>query len=256
MRAEIVVGILSVIATIVAGLIQRTWRARRPRLPKFEAIELGPVHESLSFTVLDSVKVVDLRSTENRGTTTPGVAVLNDSYLVRRESEGGNGMVFRYAASGGLNGRCVSHSDNYVISSYESTHFRTSRAISVLLGDLAEGNSVRITNRLEYIGSFDRPDGEDFETHIERPTRSLSIIITFSVDCPCRAVTAQIQVGERGHAETVRTNGPVLTNDGTLLYWRVFPKDGGWLPVGAKYRIQWTWDRPTPVAVPSAQGTG
>ncbi|HEX6075553.1 MAG TPA: hypothetical protein VFZ32_09865 [Micromonosporaceae bacterium] len=256
MQAEIVVGILSVIATIAAGLLQRTWRARRPRLPKFEAISLGPVHESTSFTVLDSVKVVDLREIGNRRKTEPGVAVLTDSYLVRRESDAGNGMVFRYAASGGLEGDCVSHADNSVISSYESTHFRTSRAVSVLLNELAEGSAARITNRLVYSGSFDRFEGEDFETHIERPTRSLTIIVTFSTDCPCRAVTAQIQVGERGQTETVQKDRPVLMNGGTLLYWRVFPKDGGWLPVGAKYRVQWTWDRQMPVPAPSAQGTG
>lgn len=241
MGSEVVIGILSVVATIVAALLQRSWRLNRPRLPRHEPLEFGAVREQGSFSAIDVVKILDLDQPGPTGPDQPGRAVYTDSYLMRRETGGGNGAVFRYACSGGLDGRCISHTDRQVIEPYTSTHFATSRAITVPLDHVGEGNCVRITNQLTYLGSFDRPDDEDFETHVERPTRSLTIMVRFSGTRVCQLAVGQVQVGERGRTVTTGAEGPVLTRDGRLLYWRVFPAKGDWLPIGAKYRLQWNW---------------
>lgn len=243
MNAGVIIGIASVVATIVAALIQKSWQLHRRHLPRYAEIEFGSVHESESFSALDAVKVLDLGDSGQDLSGRPGRAVYTDSYLIRRESMVGNGVVFRYATSGKLEGECVSHTENQVIGSYESAHFSTSLAISVLLEHVAEGSSARVTNRIIYTGAFDRQDAEDFETHIERPIRSLTIILTFSRERPCVVVNGQTQVSERGKVEPARHDGPLLADDGALVYWRIFPKKGDWLPIGAKYRLQWSCGR-------------
>jgi hypothetical protein len=244
MNSTVLIGIASVAATIVGALIQRSWQWSRRRLPRYEQLEYGPIHESESFSALDVVKVLDLTESGVGSSGRPGRAVYTDSYLVRRESSEGNGLVFRYATSGKLTGECVSHADGQAIGSYESTHFASSLAIAVSLEHLAEGSTARVINKVTYTGAFDKPDQEDFETHVERPMRSLTMILIFSRRRSCAIANGQTQINERGHVEHARNDGPVIADDGKVVYWRIFPKKGEWLPIGAKYRLQWSWGKP------------
>jgi hypothetical protein len=255
MNAGVIIGISSIMATLAAALIQKSWQLHRRHLPRYEEIEFGSVHETESFSALDVVKVLDLRDAGEFQPGKPGTAIYTDSYLIRRESMAGNGVVFRYATSGKLQGECVSHAGNQDAGSYESTHFPASLAIPVYLEHVAENSSVRVTNRIVYTGAFDRPDAEDFETHIERPMRSLTIILIFPRSRPCAVVNGQTQVSERGRVEFARHDGPVVADDGILVYWRIFPKKEDWLPIGAKYRLQWSCGRVSS-ASQSAAATG
>lgn len=243
MNAGVIIGIASVAATIIGALLQRSWQWSRRRLPKYEQLEYGPIHESDSFNALDVVKVLDLSESGVGPSGRPGRAVYTDSYLIRRESAEGNGLVFRYATSGKLVGECVSHADGQSIGSYESTHFTSSLAIAVSLQQVAEGSLARVINRVVYTGAFDRPNKEDFETHIERPVQSLTMILVFNRRRPCGIVSGQTQINERGNLETAGNDGPIIADDGRMVYWRIFPKKGEWLPVGAKYRLQWSWGK-------------
>jgi hypothetical protein len=241
MKAEVVVAIVGVAATLCAAFIQRPWQRKQTRkLPKHEAIEFGRIHEDGSFSVQDVVKILclDAESTANGRST----AQYHDSYLLQRESKEGNGMVFRYGSSGGLSGGCMSHADRQVTSTYNSEHYPTSLAITVTMDQLAVGSRARVTNQLTFIGAFDRSGEEDFETHIERPTKSLAMIVKFSPARRCKLATGWFQVGERGQREDLRESGPVITEDGLLLYWRITPKDRDWLPIGARYQVIWTWE--------------
>jgi hypothetical protein len=256
MNATVLIGVSSVAATIIAALIQRSWQWSRRRLPRYEQLEYGPIHESESFSALDVVKILDLTESGGGPSGRPGRAIYTDSYLVRRESSEGNGLVFRYATSGQLTGECLSHTDGQSIGSYESTHFASSLAIGVSLEHLARGSHARIINKVVYTGAFDKPDQEDFETHVERPMQSLTMILTFSKRRPCGIANGQTQINERGRVEAARNDGPIIANDGRVVYWRITPKKGEWLPIGAKYRLQWTWHKsgsgsanPAPVAL-------
>ncbi|MFD9390310.1 hypothetical protein ACFWBB_06120 [Streptomyces sp. NPDC060000] len=244
MILAVALSILSAATTIAAALLQRSWSQSRTRMPRHESIEFRDVHESAAFSVQDVVKILDLSESGTGDPTHPGTAVLSDSYLIRRESDSGNGMVFRYASSGVLDGRCTSHTDNHVVTNYDSTHRPACKVIAILLDHLAVRSATRITNEMTFRGAFDGADGEDFETHIERPTRSLTVIVIFPQEKPCRSVSGTVRIGERGpDTETNRSNGPLFVDNGRLLYWRVLPKTGSWLPIGTTYRLQWTWPR-------------
>ncbi|GAA2080080.1 hypothetical protein [Actinomadura alba] len=238
MRPEIVIGILSVIATISAALIQRSWNWRSRRFPRSrEALTFGAIQESGSFSLDEVAKVLDLRNSPG----SPGQAVLNDTYLVRRQSEKGNGLVSIYSTSGELEGDCLSHPHNHTWGPYGSAHMRVNRAMAVDLSHLADQSVTRVVHQVVFTGAYDNTPTENFETHIERPTRALVFILLFSADRPCTSVTGHLQVGRRQRTPTDRERGPVLLRQGTIAYWRIVPNKGEWLPEEANYRIEWNW---------------
>lgn len=242
MNADVLIGICSVAATIVAALIQRSWQWQRRRPPKYEELEHGGIHESDSFSVDEVVKILDLSGSP--GSTrpgTPGQSSLTDSYLVRREAAEGNGIVCRYATSGTLTVDCVSHRVEHPAGQYDSEHYANRMAVGVSLDQLAKGSLARVINQIEYTGAFDKQGTEDFETHIERPTKSLTFIILFSPDHPCGVVSGHFSASERGRQEEVRSDPPMIADGGKIAYWRIVAKKDEWLPLGARYQLKWTW---------------
>lgn len=245
LRAEIIIGLLSVLATILAALIQRSWNWRSRKFPRGgEALDFGAVHEATSFSVDHLLKVLDLR--DSPGTPDrPGVAVLTDTYLVRREADRGNGLVSIYCTSGELEGECVSHPNGFVMGDVDSDHMRVNRAIAVDLSRLAQHTCMRVINRVTFTGAYDRTPTENFETHIDRPTRALTFVLLLSGDHPAVSVKGYRQVGRRHRVRADRQSGPVLLNNGTLVYWHIVPQKGEWLPAEARIRVEWSW-RPVP----------
>jgi hypothetical protein len=239
MNSGVLIGICSVAATIIAALIQRSWQWSRRRPPRYEQLAHGDIHESDSFSVVEVIKIIDLSGSP--GTGQAGSAQLTDSYLVHREADQGNGLVCRYATSGTLTAECVSHSIHIPAREYESSHFANRLAIGVPLDHLARGSLARIINKVVFSGAFDKQDGEDFETHIERPTKSLTFLLIFSPDRPCGVVTGHFHASERGRREEVRSDPPMIANDGKVVYWRIIAKKDEWLPLGASYQLRWTW---------------
>jgi hypothetical protein len=257
MNAGVLIGICSVAATIIAALLQRSWQWQRRRPPKYEQLEHGNIHESDSFSVDEVVKILDLSGSPGGVTPgTPGRSSLTDSYLVRREAEDGNGLVCRYATSGKLTVECVSHRVEQAAGGYDSEHYANRMAVGVSLDHLAKGSLTRIINQVEFTGAFDKPAAEDFETHIERPTKSLTFIILFSPDHLCGVISGHLSASERGRQEEVRGDPPMITDGGKVAYWRIVAKKDQWLPLGARYQLKWTWQasRPAPRTVDAVEG--
>ena len=257
MNADVLIGICSVAATLIAALIQRSWQWQRRRPPKYEQLEHGNIHESDSFSVDEVVKILDLSGSPGGATSgTPGRSSLTDSYLVRREAEDGNGIVCRYATSGRLTVECTSHRVEHPAGVYDSEHYANRMALGVSLDHLAKGSLARVINEVEFTGAFDKPAGEDFETHIERPTKSLTFIILFSPDHLCGVIRGKLSVSERGRQEEVRSDPPMIADGGKVAYWRIVAKKDEWLPLGARYQLKWTWEarRPVATAVNAVEG--
>jgi hypothetical protein len=252
MSSEFLVGLLSVVATIVAALIQRTWTwtwRRRRFLRRDHPLSYGSVHEENGFSVLDLVKILDLRESPGPEGARTGRGILTDSYLVKRESDEGNGLVCLYSTSGELAGASISHPHDYAWGTYDSGHMNVNKVLAVPLQNLAEGSVTRLASRLVYTGAFDRREIENFETHIERPTRSLTFILLFSPGYRCVSASGKIQIGGRSRRQSTTEGRILIAQEGTLLYWRLTPEKGEWLPYDARYQIEWQW-RETPVPAP------
>ena len=203
------------------------------------------------------MKILDLSGSPGGVTPgTPGRSSLTDSYLVRREAEEGNGLVCRYATSGKLTVECVSHRVEHAAGEYDSEHYANRMAVGVSLDHLAKGSLTRIINQVEFTGAFDKPAAEDFETHIERPTKSLTFIILFSPGHLCGVISGHLSASERGRQEEVRGDPPMITDGGKVAYWRIVAKKDQWLPLGARYQLKWTWQasRPASRTVDAVEG--
>ncbi|MFS2294968.1 MAG: hypothetical protein FWJ90_20110 [Actinomadura sp.] len=189
------------------------------------------------------MKILDLR----RSPGTPGTAVLTDAYLVRRQTDGGNGLISIYGTNGTLEGRCLTHPGAaHEFGPIESRHMAVNCAIGVDLAALAPGSVMRVVNEVTYTGAYDRVPVEQFETHVDRPTRMLTIILLLRDGHPSVDVAGYVQVGRRHERRSDGGSGPLLIGDGTVAYWRLVPEKGEWLPPEARFMIEWRW-RPASV---------
>ncbi|MGW6455538.1 hypothetical protein ACWF94_06340 [Streptomyces sp. NPDC055078] len=239
MSAEAIVAAIAVVASIVIAAAQGTWQWRRRRLPDLESpLRYGDVDEGKSFSIQDLVKVVNLQGSPSRDPQSPGTALLTDAYLLQRESEEGNGLVAIYSTRGQLSARSASHP--YESGEYDSTHMAVNQAVAVPLSDLPQGVTSRVINRVDFSGAYDGQAEDYFETHIERPTKSLTIILVFAQEYRCTDVFGYVQTGGRSRVEPSRDK-PAILDDGRLVYWHVTPLKTDWLPIHARYRVRWKW---------------
>lgn len=241
------VGLVGALATVVAVVVaDRLQRARR-KFGKIEGntLEFQNISEKNSFCALDVLKVLDLRGSPSLGAGTEGMAVLGDSHLIIREGDTGNGLVFCYATSGSIVGASEGYPYEWgEIKPHSPLKQNTPAecfALGVNLDNLSPGQVAQITNQVVYRGAFDNAATESFETHIDRNTLSLTFLLLFSPCYPCLSVQGEIDVG-RDQWRRVEKNRPTILNEGTVLYWRVFPDEhNNSLRHLSKYRLQWTW---------------
>jgi hypothetical protein len=248
-ETELIVGVLGAVATVSGAVIQRSWTWRSRRVPRTnEAMEFGRFREDASFSVDEVVKVLDLR----RSPGEPGVAVLTDTYLVRRHAEKGNGLVSVYGTSGTLEARCVSHpGTGHEFGAIESRHMPVNCAMGVDLRGLAMDAVVRVSNEVTFTGAYDGTPIENFETHIDRPTRALAFVLLLPERHPAVDITGFAQTGRRTEKRSDRESGPILVSGGTVAYWRIVSEKDRWLPAEARFRVEWRW-RPAPAGGRSA----
>ncbi|MDT3395623.1 hypothetical protein RKE29_02985 [Streptomyces sp. B1866] len=239
MSAEAIVAAIAVLVSIAIASAQGTWSWRRRRLPDHDSpLRYGDIDEGRSFSVQDLVKVVNLQGSPGRDPQSPGSALLTDAYLIQRESEEGNGLVAIYSTRGQLSACSTSHP--YESGEYDSTHMAINRAVAVPLSGLPQGVTCRVVNRVSFEGAYDGETEDFFETHIERPTRSLTIILVFAQEYRCTEVFGLIQTGGRSRVEPARDK-PMVLDDGRVVYWHVTPVKTDWLPIHARYRVRWKW---------------
>ncbi|MET7934479.1 hypothetical protein [Streptomyces sp. NPDC005322] len=241
MTAEAIVAAISVLVSIAIALAEGTWHWRRRRLPDYDSpLRFGDIDEARSFSVQDLVKVVNLQNSPSLDPQNPGSALLSDAYLVQRESEGGTGLVSIYSTRGQLSASSASHPHQYESGDYDSTHMVTNQAVGVPLSGLAQGVPSPVINRVAFIGAYDGVTDEFFETHIERPTKSLTIILIFTQRYRCTEAFGSVQTGARSRVEPARVK-PMILDDGRIVYWHVTPVKTDWLPIHARYRVRWKW---------------
>lgn len=246
-QAEYVIGLLGVIATLVAALVQRPWarRARRARIPAGNSLSLGTATEHDSFVVDELVKVLDLR--ESPGVR--GTAVQTDSYRLRRHTDTSDFLISFYSTSGDLELESVSHPESTAVEN-PSGHMAVNKGIAVDLHDLAVGGAIRVVNRACFKGAYDKTPIETFETHIERPTRALTFILILSASHHCRSVWGFSQAGRREKVRISGLDGPAIYQNGELVLWRIKPRQGEWLPMEMRFQIEWEWSQSMPGPLP------
>ena len=223
-------------------------------LNKFYGKDQGeiPVYGA-AFLSEDTVKVLDMRShkpmpPENWLTTPTNRVLLEEHYKLRKLADE-SVMKFPYATNGyGMNGSCVSHGaplvdkTDEVAESGEDKHLRKQYEIELDVRGVAKNEIICVHHAVTYINAFEGATEEWFHTHVNVPTRSLTIILLFPKAQPCLKVTGTEKIGKSKAREVDRERLPIRVEGGDFVYWRI-PNP----LTGAGYKLSWEWQN-SPVA--------
>jgi len=229
---------------VTAYLLNKIYGSDPSEIPKHEL-------KGRPFASEETVKILDMRNQkpvpqEGAEETSRNRVVLIDHYKLRKlgnEAE----VVFKYATLGyGMEGSCVSQylNQKWVKTTADSVnlgddkHLKKQYEIRLNVQDVAKEAIMYIHNAVTYISAFDGREKEWFHSHINFPTKSLTIILLFPEGQRCQGIKGFEEVGKNGRREVDdKEKGiPIIVDDGKLVYWRIpNPLFGG------EYQLEWEW---------------
>jgi hypothetical protein len=119
----------------------------------------------------------------------------------------------------------------------EDLHLERRYEIQIDLGGLAKGEAVDIQNALTYISAFEGKEKEWFHSHVNIPTKSITLIILFPKSKLCKKIVGKYKIGSNPFVEIPKQKGsPIRIEDGKLVYWRITPPQ-----LGMAYQLEWEW---------------
>ncbi len=227
-----------------AALLNKIYGSDPSEIPKHEL-------KGRPFASEETVKILDMRNQrpvpqEGAEKAPRNRVVLIDHYKLRKLSDDAE-VVFKYATLGyGMEGSCVSQylTQKWVDTTDESTqlgddkHLKKRYEIRLNVQDVAKEAIIYIHNAVTYISAFDGKEKEWFHSHINFPTKSLTIILLFPEEQRCQGIKGFEEVGksERREVDDKEKGTPIIVDDGKLVYWRI-PN-----PLfGAEYQLEWEW---------------
>jgi hypothetical protein len=222
-------------------------------LNKFYGRDPGeiPEHElkGAGFLSEETVKILDMRNQkpaplENKLTVPTNYVVLIDHFKLKKLSDQPV-IKFPYATTGyGMEGSCLTHPDadwfdrsNDPLEAGEDKHLRKQYEIELDVKEVAKGEIIYVHNAVTYINAFEGKDKEWFHTHVNIPTKSLTIILLFPAIQHCDKVKGFEHVGRNtSQAVDKRSGLPIIVDQGKMVYWRI-PQPR----LGAGYKLEWEW---------------
>jgi hypothetical protein len=106
--------------------------------------------------------------------------------------------------------------------------------LDIPLADVATGQPVSVGARMTYINAFTQLDEEWLETHVDKPTARLVMII--QMPDAMTAVHAEVITKKEGRSKIPDPPEPRIMHDGAMIYWSVEnPR------VDVRYALGWSW---------------
>lgn len=228
-------------------------------LNKFYGVDPGEIPKSelkgRAFLSEETVKILDMRnqeptSPEEKLTVPRNRVVLIDHYRLKKIGEEAV-IKFPYATGGyGMEGSCISHphaqkwldKTDEQPEAGEDKHLRKQYEIQLDVKEVAKGEVLYVHNAVTYINAFEGPTKDWFHTHVNLPTKSLTIILLFPQALRCTSVKGTEKIGKDVAREVDREKGlPIRVDEGEIVYWRV-PNP----LIGAGYKLEWEWQNTAP----------
>ncbi|MDT0187845.1 hypothetical protein Q9S36_47435 [Microbacterium sp. ARD31] len=113
---------------------------------------------------------------------------------------------------------------------------RNEYLVTVNLGELARGEATPVINNVTYLNAFKGVDSEWLETHMEKPTGRLTMLILAPSDWEFVSATGHKRI-ERDDPE-LSDQQPAVISDGSVVYWSVHEPQQS-----VRYGLRWTWRR-------------
>ena len=197
----------------------------------------------------DVFKLIDLRERkqlpedEKLKKPTSKVVLINN-LRIERLKEKPRKIIFRLATTGyGIEGESVTHPENFSWTNVtkreaglgEDLHLKKRYEMHVDLNDLAVEESTFIKNKFTYINAFQGIDREWFQTHILFPTQSLTFVLLFPSDKPCKKIWGRYKLETEGFQDYSISKPTRILND-RVVYWKINKPE-----IGFTYQMEWEW---------------
>jgi hypothetical protein len=270
-RKVLIIGILALsVAVVTFGLLESTgafknstynlggsivgFLAAAYLLNKIYGPESGGIPrrdlKGATYISEESLKILDLHNhqeiAEHEKEDKPrNKVVLIDHFKIRKRKEA-TSINFKYATRGyGMEGTCVSHpqtfnwieTTNKAARPGEDLHLEKRYEIQLDLEGLAVDEAVYVHNAVTYISAFEGKEKEWFHSHVNIPTKSLTLILLFPKSKPCKKIIGNYKIGTNPFVEVPKQKGtPIRVQDGKIVYWRITPPQ-----LGVAYQLEWEW---------------
>jgi hypothetical protein len=208
-----------------------------------------PASSKYTYYMKDIFKLLDLRERkqlpEDQKLINPvSKVVLINNFRLKRLKKEPHKIIFRRATTGfGIEGESVTHPENFSwvnvtereVGLGEDPHLKRRYEMHVDLNDLAVGASTLVKNKITYINAFQTTNKEWFHTDILFPTQSLTIVLLFPDNKPCKKIRGVYKMETEGFKDYY-VSKPVRFLKGRVAYWRIDKPDPGF-----SYQLEWEW---------------
>src|SRR4051812_27408694 len=100
-------------------------------------------------------------------------------------------------------------------------HLKKQYEIRLNVREIAKGEIIYVHNAVIYKNAFDGKQKDWFHSHVNLPTKSLTIILLFPDGQRCKSIAGYEKVGKNAATEVGSDKGmPIIVDDGKLSYWR------------------------------------
>lgn len=113
---------------------------------------------------------------------------------------------------------------------------RKEYSVTVHLGELARGEATPVINNVTYLNAFKDVESEWLETHMEKPTGRLTMLILAPSGWEFVSANGQRRI-ERDEPENSEQQ-PAIISEGSVVYWSVHEPQQS-----VRYGLNWTWRR-------------
>ncbi len=209
-------------------------------------LEQRAVSAGSAFVYEEVVKALDLRQASP--SNDEQLAPLTDYYRVKRLGESSELQMHYATTSDGIDWQgsathpasaqwdLVGTSEQQTVShsGFRGQVLKREYLMSLNLGEIAKGESTSIINNILYKNAFKGQDSEWLETHLEKPTGRLTMIILAPEDMQIVSALGGRKV-ERDPFEPI-SEKPAVLREGSVIYWSISQPQQS-----VRYALQWNW---------------
>jgi hypothetical protein len=172
-----------------------------------------------------------------------GPAVIRRSDFVRKTSDTTADFVIpSYTTGEGIDWKPIAYS---TLPSFTELHApdqlgRHSYEYRLPIGRQPRDHYEMVSSEFTFPSGFKNPKAEWWKAYAPYPSKTLSVVIRFPPDKPCRQIKVSRQEGAKA-PEPITDNLPLMSNGGQVVMWTG-------LDIAADTRIgfEWNWDQTTP----------
>jgi hypothetical protein len=108
------------------------------------------------------------------------------------------------------------------------------------IGRQPKGHIETVSSEFTFTGGFKDPKSEWWKAYAPYPSRTVTVVIRFPANKPCRHIEVFRQRGSK-QPEAITDNLPLMSNGGQVVTWT-----GLDIPAETRIAFNWNWDESSP----------